>query len=67
MLVKSGLQVWLKVDHHPAASNFGEYLCDGELKMQHISKEDVSDAQYSLLTSQVRGLYYCKMFGITSL
>uniref|UniRef100_A0A6Q2YVM3 HECT domain-containing protein n=1 Tax=Esox lucius TaxID=8010 RepID=A0A6Q2YVM3_ESOLU len=23
VLVKSGLQVWLKADHHPAASNFG--------------------------------------------
>lgn len=23
LLVKSGLQVWLKADHHPAASNFG--------------------------------------------
>ncbi len=43
-----------------------KYLCDAELQIQHISKEDVSDAQYTSLISQVRGLkgfYCCKMFG----
>ncbi|XP_051995996.1 uncharacterized protein LOC127653363 [Xyrauchen texanus] len=29
------------------------YLCDGEIQIQHISKEDVSDAEYISLLSQV--------------
>lgn len=31
-------------------------MCDGEIQIQHISKEDVSDAEYTSLLSQVRGL-----------
>ncbi|XP_035846918.1 uncharacterized protein LOC116052884 [Sander lucioperca] len=30
-----------------------KYLCDGEIQIQHISKEDVSDAEYTSLLSQV--------------
>lgn len=33
-----------------------KYLCDGEIQIQHISKQDVSDAQYTSLISQVRDL-----------
>lgn len=33
-----------------------KYLCDRELQIEHISKEDVCDAQYMLLISQVKGL-----------
>jgi len=31
-------------------------VTDGEIHIQHISKEDVSDAEYISLLSQVRGL-----------
>ncbi|XP_060760779.1 uncharacterized protein LOC132870874 isoform X2 [Neoarius graeffei] len=30
-----------------------KYLCDGEIQIQHISKQDVSDAQYTSLISHV--------------
>ncbi|KAJ8014668.1 hypothetical protein DPEC_G00018050 [Dallia pectoralis] len=42
-----------------------KYLCDGEIQIQHISKEDVSDAEYTSLLSQVESATEATMTELT--